>query len=385
MGFLRLRKALLIPLCVALTVIVAVMRWVFSAPPDVPSILPENSLVRTFVPEALLVQPFLEPGSVQLNRWSSQGSVLTRNNEFVRLVPDRLGMAGLVFAKQPMQDASFEMLTTFHLHTSGSRRIYGDGLAMWILDKPSVGGEVFGAGNHFKGLGIFVDTYRNGHRGHFPYINVMLGDGNLRYDKNKDGYDTRLDGCMAGAVVDPKEGKSVLRVRYLSSGHLQIDVDSQGTGDFKNCVTRMGVFLPESKFFGFSAETGLLSHAVDIISSSVESLRNEDGSSVESDEQWDSSSPRGTRTPEYKSTNKRTNLAARLRARERKVEQEARARRLEKYGDPDLTFIRRVRGAILTTLRWSGILTLIVMVAWIARLFHRTWKQKRKTSRGLLD
>jgi lectin, mannose-binding 2 len=48
----------------------------------------------------------------------------------------------------------------------------------------------------FEGLAIFIDTYKNNRPGTvFPYVSVMLGDGQTSYDKDNDGKSTEIAGC----------------------------------------------------------------------------------------------------------------------------------------------------------------------------------------------
>ena len=66
-----------------------------------------------------------------------------------------------MFSKWPLHAESFEMELTFHIHNEQVKHgLVGDGLAIWILDKPSDIGDVFGVQNKFKGLGIMLDTFK---------------------------------------------------------------------------------------------------------------------------------------------------------------------------------------------------------------------------------
>ncbi len=57
-----------------------------------------------------------------------------------------------------------------------------------------ISGTVFGYKDHFKGLGIFFDTFPNGNHDHsFPYISARVGDGKLGYDHANDN-----KGSLAG-------------------------------------------------------------------------------------------------------------------------------------------------------------------------------------------
>jgi len=67
---------------------------------------------------------------------------------------------------------------------------------MWITKQRAQTGTVFGFADKFEGLGVFIDTYKNGGAGKtFPYIMAMLGDGETPYDNDHDGKANDVGGC----------------------------------------------------------------------------------------------------------------------------------------------------------------------------------------------
>ncbi len=73
-------------------------------------------------------------------------------------------------------------------------------------------GPLFGMKDAFTGLGIFIDTYKNGRSGvAFPYISAMIGTGNAQYDYNEDGKASEFAGCSVR--------KNRLRGTYEDSWH----------------------------------------------------------------------------------------------------------------------------------------------------------------------
>ena len=44
----------------------------------------------------------------------------------------------------------------------GGRTLAADGIAIWYTETRMVPGPVFGSQDEFKGLGVFLDTYKNG-------------------------------------------------------------------------------------------------------------------------------------------------------------------------------------------------------------------------------
>ncbi|MGH0165617.1 UNVERIFIED_CONTAM: hypothetical protein FKN15_049256 [Acipenser sinensis] len=133
-------------------------------------------------------------------------------------------------------------------------------------------GSVFGSQDHFVGLGIFVDTFRNELQGvdrSFPYISAMINNGSLVYDHGKDGRPTELGGCSA--EVRNKDHDTYLAVRY-SKGRLTVMIDVEDRSEWKECFDVSGVRLPTGYLFGSSAATGDLADNHDILSMKVYQL-----------------------------------------------------------------------------------------------------------------
>ena len=127
-----------------------------------------------------------------------------------------------------------------------------------------------------------LDTFKNGKRGQFPYVNLMLGDGNAMYNKATDGYETRLAGCIAKQLLNQKLRKQN-EIGLYKSGYLSIDFNYYGHHEqWQNCVTLTDVKLPETKYLGLSAETGQLVENVDIIENRIYALYKPDDTFVES-------------------------------------------------------------------------------------------------------
>jgi len=89
----------------------------------------------------------------------------------------------------------FQIVFEFKIHGKGTG-MYGDGMAMWITKQRAQTGTVFGFTDNFEGLGVFIDTYKNGRAGTtFPYVMAMLGDGRTPYDNDNDGKANDVGGC----------------------------------------------------------------------------------------------------------------------------------------------------------------------------------------------
>ena len=86
------------------------------------------------------------------------------------------------------------MEVEFKVHGQG--HLHGDGMAIWFTEERAQSGQVFGSKDNFNGLGVFIDTYKNGRTGVvFPYVMAMLGNSSVSYDKEKDGKANELAGC----------------------------------------------------------------------------------------------------------------------------------------------------------------------------------------------
>ncbi|CCH45208.1 putative membrane protein [Wickerhamomyces ciferrii] len=225
--------------------------------------------------------PYLE-ADLKSKNWNIEGDTLIKNKNYVRLTSEKKDQVGSIFTKNSFNDKGFEVVFKFSIN--GKARINGlkgDGFAMFLTDKQLLQGPVFGASDYFNGLGIFFDTYRNAKRGPmFPYISVMNGNGQTKYDKDHDGKENELGGCSARGIYNPKKGEVDARLIYTSDdGYLSLDYNYNG--DWKNCFTLNDVKIPENRFLGFSAATGDLVENHDIFEADVFSLK-QDGEQLTS-------------------------------------------------------------------------------------------------------
>jgi len=90
----------------------------------------------------------------------------------------------------------------FKIHGAG--HLHGDGMAIWLTEERAQPGKVFGSKDNFNGLGVVIDTYKNGRPGVvFPYVMAMLGNSSVSYDKDHDGKDNELAGCSVRSLPFP--------------------------------------------------------------------------------------------------------------------------------------------------------------------------------------
>ncbi|EDK43679.1 conserved hypothetical protein [Lodderomyces elongisporus NRRL YB-4239] len=384
------------------------------------------ALKKTELTQQGLSRPFLDESQFHVKNWDLKGNTMVRNNDFIRLTSNAPHLALNMFSKMPIEADSFEMELTFHIHNDEVKHgLVGDGLAVWFLDKPSEVGEIFGIRNKFTGLGIMMDTYKNGKRGSFPFINLMLGDGKTFYNKGTDGYETRLAGCYAKEILNPLSKETKMRLIYMKNGYLSIDFNYFGRHeDWQNCVTLTDVKLPHIKYLGLSANTGQLYENVDIIENKIYALYKPNGEFVESiDElnelikeqnEYESESSslaeinakveeakkqdnqqqqqrqgqggRKNRAFKKKLSSQRRRTLSRLKNAEKRIKERERQVRLQKYGDPDATFIKRVFGYILKSIKFGIYASIAVFLLWLIRVIVKTQRQNRKLKiSGLLD
>lgn len=121
----------------------------------------------------------------------------------------------------PITATNYEIEFEFKISGKGSG-IYGDGLAMFLTTDRAQTGPVFGNKDMFEGLGIFIDTYKNGRPSTtFPYVSAMLGDGKTPYDAHHDNEKTELAGCSARGIRD-SHVPTKARMTYYKDDYLKL-------------------------------------------------------------------------------------------------------------------------------------------------------------------
>uniref|UniRef100_A0A7S3AMB7 L-type lectin-like domain-containing protein n=1 Tax=Haptolina ericina TaxID=156174 RepID=A0A7S3AMB7_9EUKA len=174
-----------------------------------------------------------------------------------------------------------------------SPHLYGDGLAIWLVTNPDhIEGDVFGREDHWKGLGLFFDTFQNldhSHHHKHPYIYAMMNDGTKGYIPDAEKPDPTKQ-VLPGAVensgcsydfryAETREDVSVLnhtRVHMTYKGKaLKVRIQQTSIGQTKewyNCFDMQNVDIPPNAYFGVSSATGDLVDNHDIIQFNVRSL-----------------------------------------------------------------------------------------------------------------
>lgn len=197
--------------------------------------------------------------------WDYGGTTVIDASNHVRLTYDRQHSTGMLWSRLPITASNYEIEFEFKIHGRGSG-IYGDGMAMWLTTTSGEMGPVFGNKDRFNGLGIFIDTYKNGRPDvTFPYVSAMLGDSQKGYDMNKDGKDSEFAGCSARGIREahvPTKG----RLTYYKDNYLKFELMYKSEHEWTECFTVPKVEIPNVVYLGFTAITGEVSDFHDIIS-----------------------------------------------------------------------------------------------------------------------
>lgn len=249
-------------------------------------------VVKVAVDELGLRVPYFKAGHMDSENWLIQGDTVVKNDEYVRLTSEVKDQAGSIFSKKGIASDGFEVQISFNIHGNAKKNgLKGDGFAVFLTDEILPQGTVFGSQDKFNGLGLFVDTYKNGAsraRPGFPLITLMKGDGVTYYDKLNDGEANELASCGARGIYkshhknknyDPSN-RTFLRLTYTKNdGYVSVSYRVGGAAgasddDWVNCFTITDVRdLPPVKYLGISAATGDLTEIVDLYDVGVFELR----------------------------------------------------------------------------------------------------------------
>ncbi|KAH6568770.1 hypothetical protein BASA50_003078 [Batrachochytrium salamandrivorans] len=205
--------------------------------------------------------PYLEE-SLSNPRWDFGGDAMMEVNRYIRLTTDAQSQSGWLWTKTPLFLTSW--LVEFQFKVSYEGGISGDGFAFWVTKGHAEEGPVFGSKDKFEGLGVFFDTYANSKVKHvFPYVMAMVGDGKKEYGHDFDGNNEEIGGCHA--EFRNRDFITRARVKYVENDYLQVELDIIGNGQWTTCLKVDKVKLPSSCYIGFTAMTGAVSSAHDII------------------------------------------------------------------------------------------------------------------------
>ncbi|KAG6853518.1 hypothetical protein C0991_003648 [Blastosporella zonata] len=190
-------------------------------------------------------------------------TIFQNTNKHIRLTQNRPSQMGWLWSRLPLTAANFVIEIEFKV-SGDSSHLFGDGLAVWLTRDRKKEGPVFGNQDNFEGLGIFLDTYANGrHSYSFPHITAMLGDGKTPYDSGTDGDTNSIGGCSANFRRTNVATK--LKITHLHDKLLDVKLQHKAWDEWTDCFQVKNISLPVNPYMGFSAMTGDVSDAHDII------------------------------------------------------------------------------------------------------------------------
>ncbi|ORY53585.1 hypothetical protein BCR33DRAFT_760983 [Rhizoclosmatium globosum] len=173
-------------------------------------------------------------------------------NDYVRLTPSLPNQSGALWREEPNQHKEFQI--HFAFRASGRGYAGGEGLALWYTANKGVKGDVMGAQDFFKGLGLIFSTSSRKDNRFSPYIYAVLNDGTKQIASRTPQTHEILGGCMRDYRNTPHP--VWVRVTYKRR-QLRVDVDLYKDGyKFEECFRAKDVDLPPGYYFGATAKTG---------------------------------------------------------------------------------------------------------------------------------
>jgi len=217
--------------------------------------------------EYSLTKPYSGNG-MNIPNWHFRDFVMISNN-FIRLTQDAQGQRGSIWSQVQCHMHDWEMHVHYKIYGS-ARTLAADGMAFWYTKSKMSPGSVFGSSDEFTGLGVFLDTYKNGNQPvSFPQVSAMLGNGSIKYDHDNDNKKTSVGSCLTS--FRNKQHDTVMKIRY-SRETLVVQFDNHDEGEWRDCIKIENIKLPTGYFFGFSAATGDLADFHEIIGIKVYEL-----------------------------------------------------------------------------------------------------------------
>ncbi|KAG8911982.1 hypothetical protein FRC01_005364 [Tulasnella sp. 417] len=221
------------------------------------------------------------------NRWFDfGGEAYVNTNKHIRLTQDRQSETGWLWSRLPLTPSNYQIDIEFKIG-GGSGHLFGDGMAIWLTKTRAEYGPVFGSKekrsleketdflynleDKFEGVGIFLDTYANSrHSYSFPRIMAMVGDGRTSYDLGSDGDKNSAGACSAS--IRRNDIKTMIRIRYKKDKGLEVLLQYKGWDEWTPCFEIKNLVLPTMPYLGFTAITGEVHDAHDIISVAANSI-----------------------------------------------------------------------------------------------------------------
>ncbi|ESK97235.1 mannose er-golgi intermediate compartment [Moniliophthora roreri MCA 2997] len=203
------------------------------------------------------------------NRWWDFGAdSYVNTNKHIRLTRPVRSQMGWLWSRLPLTSANFVIEVEFKVSGDTSSHLHGDGMAIWLTKERTEPGPIFGNRDQFNGLGIFLDTYANArHTFSFPRVIGFLGDGKKEYNYANDGDGQEIGACSANYRRTNVATK--LKITYVKDKFLDVKIQYKAWDDWSDCFYVEGISLPSGPYLGFTALTGDVYDAHDIVAVST--------------------------------------------------------------------------------------------------------------------
>lgn len=195
------------------------------------------------------------PFPVNMASWEA-GYATVVLDDMVRLTPAKPSRRGSLWNLQPLHARDWEISLTFRVH--GPKSPGADGMALWYVSEPSLTGPTYGGPEHFKGLGIILDTFDNDGKRDNPKIQVVYStDGTIPYDMATDGQQLELASCISYFRNLPYPARITIRYQEETlSVYVNLRQKSSSQRGATKCAEVTGLYLPQGYYLGLTAETG---------------------------------------------------------------------------------------------------------------------------------
>jgi hypothetical protein len=197
-------------------------------------------------------------GNPNLAHWSFGLSAVV-TDDYVRLTSNKQSREGFLWNDVPVQLESWKAYIGIRVHSAHS--LGGDGMAMWLVERPSTsGGPVVATrSSGFRGLGVIFDSFDNDHQRDNPSVTVVAktdgAAGELTLDPSNDYADARVGGCTFDFRNSGKGDVVHALVEYDGPAKvLTVKVETARTS--QTCATVEGIDIPAGYYFGMTAHTG---------------------------------------------------------------------------------------------------------------------------------
>jgi mannose-binding lectin 2 len=223
------------------------------------------------------VPPFTEvdsSGARMVNKyWRHSGHAVVNQN-FIRLTPDRQSKKGAVWSRKNLGVDSFTSTLKFRISGQG-KNFFGDGIGLWVTNSAYyTEGDLHGNQEHFYGIGIIFDTFKNTENlAQHRDVTILVNNG----EKGTDEMLEKVMGCNVNVRYHNERAdfsaKDASRAQVtFTDDSLKIMIDARNTGDWMECADiphgELGLapgWLADA-YVGITASTGQLADNHDILS-----------------------------------------------------------------------------------------------------------------------